>query len=147
MFTVVIPVYNKQPHLERSIGSALRQTFQNFELILIDDASTDRSFVEAERLADERTRILKRDEPGPGGYAARNLGVEHARGEWVAFLDADDEWHPEHLEELASLRTEVPDAHPAWSYSLHVPKKGEVKFIIQRSIICLKEYIFNGELY
>jgi len=93
-FSIVIPVHNKAPYLGRSIGSVINQNFTDFELILIDDASADRSLVEMQKFADPRIRILHRDAPGAGGYAARNLGVMEAKAEWVAFLDADDEWLP-----------------------------------------------------
>src|SRR5690554_102793 len=102
-FSVVIPIYNKLPHLERSINSVLNQTFQDFELILIDDASTDGSSEKIKTFSDPRIKIHTRNEPGPGGYAARNLGIEKAQGEWVAFLDADDEWYPNHLEKMNDL--------------------------------------------
>ncbi len=102
-FSIVIPVHNKAPYLGRSIGSVINQNFTDFELILIDDASADRSLVEMQKFADPRIRILHRDAPGAGGYAARNLGVMEAKAEWVAFLDADDEWCPEHLQTLHGL--------------------------------------------
>jgi len=96
-FSVIIPVYNKGPHIHHSISSVLNQTFQDFEIILIDDASTDNSLEEIRKFTDPRIRILNRSEPGPGGYAARNLGIKEANAEWVALLDADDIWYPEHL--------------------------------------------------
>ena len=102
-FSVVIPVHNKAPYLDRSIGSVIKQRFTDFELLLIDDASTDSSLAELQKFEDPRIRILHRDAPGPGGYAARNLGVMEAEADWVAFLDADDEWCPEHLETLHKL--------------------------------------------
>lgn len=108
-FSVVIPVHNKLPHLERSINSVLNQTFSDFELILVDDASTDGSSNKIKEFNDSRIRIYIRDTPGPGGYAARNLGIEKAEGEWVAFLDADDEWHPNHLEKMNDLSLIFPD--------------------------------------
>ena len=108
-FSVIIPVHNKEPHVQRSIRSVLSQTFQDFELILIDDASTDDSLEEMHKFADSRIRILHRDSPGPGGYAARNLGIKEACAEWVAFLDADDEWKPEHLEKMWQLSEKFPD--------------------------------------
>ena len=102
-FSIVIPVHNKAAYLARSIGSVINQSFTDFELILIDDASADRSLVEIQKFADPRIRILRRDAPGAGGYAARNLGVMEAEAEWVAFLDADDEWCAEHLQTLHGL--------------------------------------------
>ncbi len=110
-FSVVIPVYNKGPHINRCLSSVLNQTFQDYEVILINDASTDNSLEEIQKFNDSRIRIFHRDKPGPGGYAARNLGIEKARAEWVAFLDADDEWYPEHLEKMYDLLEYFPDAN------------------------------------
>ncbi len=102
-FSVIIPVYNKFPHLDRSIVSVLNQTNPDFELILIDDASTDGSSEKILEFDDPRIKILKRAEPGPGGYAARNLGIKHASHPWICFLDADDEWELNVLETLAEV--------------------------------------------
>lgn len=109
-FSVVIPVRNKRPHVGRCIDSVLAQTLSNFEIIVIDDSSTDGSRDVIESFCDSRITLLSRDLPGPGGYAARNLGIRHARSPWVAFLDADDEWYPHHLEELARIAAEHPAA-------------------------------------
>lgn len=109
-FSVIIPVYNKGPHVGRAVRSALRQTCGDFELILVDDASTDNSMDEIGKFDDPRIRIYHRSESGPGGYAARNLGTEKARAEWVAFLDADDEWFPEHLQKHLELSSHYPEA-------------------------------------
>jgi len=108
-FTIVIPVYNKGPHINRSISSVVNQTFQNFELLLINDASTDTSLEKMQKFTDPRIRILHREQPGPGGYAARNLGIKEANADWVAFLDADDEWMPEHLANYITLIRHHPD--------------------------------------
>lgn len=108
-FSVVIPVYNKEPHIHRSISSVLAQTFEDYEVILINDASTDNSLEEIKKFTDPRIHVFHRDQPGPGGYAARNLGIEEARGDWVAFLDADDEWYSEHLEKMHALSLKFPD--------------------------------------
>lgn len=110
MFSVVIPVFNKAPHLERSIDSVLTQTYGDFELILVDDASTDESFDILQRYDDPRIRIFSRPVPGPGGYAARNLGIKEAKFNWIAFLDADDEWDKNRLAKLAELSYNFPEA-------------------------------------
>lgn len=103
MFSVIIPVHNKLPHLDRSIQSVLQQSYTNFELIIIDDASTDGSSDKIKQYNDPRIRHFKRDTPGPGGYAARNLGIREAKNEWIAFLDADDEWDRNYLMERKVL--------------------------------------------
>jgi glycosyltransferase involved in cell wall biosynthesis len=109
-FSVVMPVYNKGPHIARAIQSVLDQSCDAFELLLINDASTDNSMEVVSRFEDPRIRVLQRNESGPGGYAARNLGIEEARSEWVAFLDADDEWYPDHLQKFIELSRRFPEA-------------------------------------
>jgi glycosyltransferase involved in cell wall biosynthesis len=96
-YSIVIPVYNKEGFLSSAIKSVLTQQFSDFELILVLDPSTDKSEEEAYSFSDSRIRIFKRDVPGPGGYAARNLGIKHANAPWIAFLDADDTWSPDFL--------------------------------------------------
>jgi glycosyltransferase involved in cell wall biosynthesis len=102
---VVIPVFNKRPHLERSLSSVRRQTRPPQEVIVVEDGSTDgsREFLEGPARDILDFRLLHRTEPGPGGYAARNLAIREARSEWIAFLDADDSWREDHLEGLAGL--------------------------------------------
>ena len=107
-FSVVMPIYNKGPHIGRAIRSVLNQSFEDFELILVNDASTDNSLEEIEKVVDPRIRLFHREVPGPGGYAARNLGIREAYAEWVAFLDADDEWYPQHLEEYLKIISKFP---------------------------------------
>lgn len=106
MFSVIIPVHNKMPHLDRSVNSVLNQSYKDFELILIDDASSDGSEARIYEYQDPRIQCYSRDKPGPGGYAGRNLGIENAKCDWIAFLDADDEWHEDYLlERVALLKT------------------------------------------
>lgn len=100
-FSVVMPVHNKERHVVRSLQSVLTQTESPAEVLVVDDASPDRSIELMRPIADARVRFLRRDEPGPGGYAARNLAIENATSEWIAFLDADDVWAPDHLKVLA----------------------------------------------
>lgn len=103
-FSVVIPLFNKAPHVRRAIESALEQTLAPHEVIVVDDGSTDDGLAIVRAMADPRIVVLTRSPPGPGGYAARNLAMQQATGDWVAFLDADDLWHPRHLADLAAAR-------------------------------------------
>lgn len=97
-FSVIMPVYNKAATLEATLDSVYRQSFADFELIVVDDGSRDGSLELLSRHAAQgRLSLLHRKSPGPGGYAARNYGVAQARAEWVAFLDADDLYLPDHL--------------------------------------------------
>jgi hypothetical protein len=98
LVSVVIPLYNKQRTVVRSVASLRQQTFQDFEVIVIDDGSTDGSWAQLEAcgaLSDAQFRCVQQANAGPG--AARNAGARIARGTYLAFLDADDEWLPEHL--------------------------------------------------
>lgn len=104
-FSVVIPLYNKEPHVALALRSALGQSLAAREVIVVDDGSTDGGREIVEHIVDPRLKLLTRSPPGPGGYAARNLGIERAASEWIAFLDADDQWHPDHLKSLADAIT------------------------------------------
>jgi glycosyltransferase involved in cell wall biosynthesis len=97
--SVIIPAWNRASTIARAVGSALAQSIAPLEVLVVDDGSTDGTAAEAAALAarDPRVRYLPGD-ANRGGAAARNRGMDAARGEFLAFLDSDDEWRPEHLE-------------------------------------------------
>jgi GT2 family glycosyltransferase len=105
-FAVVVPLYNKRPHIERALASVLAQTEAPAEILVVDDASTDGGLDPVVRHRDERLKILRRAEPGPGGYAARNMAILRAQSDWIAFLDADDAWRPDHLATVRATITQ-----------------------------------------
>lgn len=107
-FSVVIPLYNKEGFIRRTVGSVLDQSFRDFELLVVNDGSTDSSLTRLQEVDDPRLRIVNQDNAGVG--AARNRGLAESRGSWIALLDADDYWFPDHLEELSNLIEAVPDA-------------------------------------
>src|SRR5699024_111524 len=107
-FSIVIPLYNKKAHIKRAINSILQQTYQNFEIIVIDDGSTDNSYEEIKEIKDSRLSIYKKDNEGVS--VARNFGVEKANNDYIAFLDADDVWHSLFLESILNLIKEYPEA-------------------------------------
>lgn len=106
--SVIIPLYNKREYVDQCIRSVLDQTFQGFEIIVIDDASTDGSEAEAAKFADPRITIVHRTSSGPGPGPARNLGIRSAKYPWCAFLDADDIWDPAYLERMTHAIGQLP---------------------------------------
>lgn len=124
-FSVIMPVYNKEAHLIRALDSIKKQTFQDLEIIVVCDPSTDNSNQVVEQYESDKIRIFYRDEPGAGGYAARNLGIDNAKGEWISFLDADDEWLPNHLEKVHELATKYPDVSVIGAGWKSIGNKGE----------------------
>lgn len=104
---VVIPLYNKGPHIDRAMQTVLNQTVPVDEIIVVDDASIDDGLDRVRAVKDPRISIIRRSEPGPGGYAARNAGIKAARSEWIAFLDADDTWRENAIEEIHRLASQA----------------------------------------
>lgn len=130
MFSVIIPLYNKADYIEKAIKSVLNQTFKEFELIIIDDGSTDNGF-------DIVQTLLARLAPPLGGWGAtqqqnqgvsatRNNGVRLAKYDYIAFLDADDWWEPAYLVEMKNLIEEYPHAG-IYGSGYFLVKNGEKK--------------------
>lgn len=94
-FTIIIPLYNKEKYIKNTINSVLNQKFDNFELVIIDDGSKDKSCEIIQNINDNRIRLILQKNGGPS--KARNRGIEEASGQFIAFLDADDEWLPNYL--------------------------------------------------
>ncbi len=106
--SVVIPLYNKEREVERCIQSVLAQTFTDFEVLVINDGSKDRGPELVRQISDPRLRVI--DKPNGGVASARNLGIELAQAELIAFQDADDEWSATQLETLWNLSERYPKA-------------------------------------
>jgi len=95
-FSIVLPIYNREDFITETLESVLNQSFQDWELVAVDDGSTDESIDILESFQDKRIRIIKQKNAGAG--AARNTAIANAKGEYFAFLDSDDLWNPIHLE-------------------------------------------------
>lgn len=108
LFSVIIPLFNKAPYIRRAIDSVLSQTVQDFEIIVVNDGSTDGGEEIVAKYLDSRI-ILVNQENG-GVSVARNTGIGMAQSEFIAFLDADDEWLPSFLNEILIMIDEFPDA-------------------------------------
>jgi len=107
-FTVVIPLYNKESHIGRAIRSVLSQAYKDFELIIVDDGSTDNSVLEVRKFEDSRIRLIRQQNGGVS--SARNKGINEAKYDYIGFLDADDEWKPNFLETIKKLIQQYPKA-------------------------------------
>jgi glycosyltransferase involved in cell wall biosynthesis len=106
----VIPLYNKEPYIARAIASVLAQNSPVDEIIIVDDASTDASLEQIKAFQDPRIRVLRRTDPRQRGLpATRNLGIRSATSRWIAFLDADDRWNEDFIEEIAKLIAQASD--------------------------------------
>lgn len=106
--SVVVPLYNKARTIVRTLESVRRQSFTDFECIVVDDGSTDDGALLAAGITDPRFRVVSQRNAGEG--AARNRGIREARGSLIAFLDSDDEWDPAFLEAVVSLSHAYPEA-------------------------------------
>lgn len=100
-FSVVIPLYNKGIHVVHALESVLMQTFEDFEILVVDDGSKDNSLQYAKSVNSSKIRVFHQKNQGVS--VARNVGIENAKGEYIAFLDADDVWHPDYLETIDKL--------------------------------------------
>lgn len=166
MFSVVIPLYNKELSIRNTLQSVLDQTFTNFEIVIVNDGSTDSSATIVEEFTDPRIRLIHQENQGVS--AARNHGIQEATNEWVTFLDADDLWMRNHLEEYKKVIDEHPQMNWIISGYLAENKRGNKKFIYQKngilenviddllnglkihtSTVCIRKKLFeeNNDLY
>lgn len=127
MISIIIPLYNKENQIQKTLDSVFSQTFQDFEVIIVNDGSTDKSIETVKVYCKTHNIPLVEDkgiipntsysntirlinQSNAGVSKARNTGIENAQGEFIAFLDADDEWKPDYLETQANLIKKYPDA-------------------------------------
>ena len=101
LISVVIPTFNHADFLELAISSVVEQTYQNFEIVIVDNHSNDHTIEVLDSFNDDRIHLHKINNNGVIA-ASRNLGVDHSKGEWIAYLDSDDYWYPTRLQTLVN---------------------------------------------
>jgi glycosyltransferase involved in cell wall biosynthesis len=117
LVSIIMPVYNRVDTVQAAIESVLKQSYQNFELIIVDDGSEDGSNELIRNISDERI-ILKTNEKCSGVSRARNIGLESAKGEYIMYLDSDNTWDPEYVAAMVGAFTELEDADAIYSGQL-----------------------------
>lgn len=129
-FSVIIPLYNKEAYIQQTIDSILNQSFTDFELIIVDDASTDDSLVLAKKYTSEKIIFIEHAK-NKGLAAARNTGIKQASSSYITFLDADDYWKPNFLKTIHELIVSYTEARifatnyeEDWNGKRLVPKNG-----------------------
>ena len=136
--SVIVPAYNAEQTIVETIRSVQSQTFSDFELIVIDDGSTDRTLERLETAGDSRLRIFSYE--NAGAPSARNRGIARATGEYLAFIDADDLWTPDKLHhQVAALQTRAA-AGVAYSWTRFVDQNG-------RELSEQRPLFFEGDVY
>ena len=147
--SVIIPTYNYGRFIKEAIDSVTTQTFGDFEIIVIDDGSTDNTLEVLSGINDPRLRVITTDNGGIG--AARNHGLDHAQGDYIAFLDADDVWMPKKLEIQLQIIQENPEVNFVFTNAVRFNESG----IFERSIFSYvpelqqaKQHpVLNGQAY
>lgn len=125
LISIIVPLYNKEKNIERTICSVQNQSYVNWELIIVDDGSTDASASKVHLyLSDDRIKYFKKNNGGVS--SARNLGIKKAKGQWIVFLDADDYFYPEALKKLIQL---VYTFHTSISTANFIVKKGKLEWL------------------
>lgn len=125
LISIIVPIYNTEAYLAETIESVLAQTYSDWELLLIDDGSSDGSSFICKKYMDQDRRISYHFKSNGGQASARNLGIEKSNGNWIAFLDADDIWLPE---KLANQLKDIDEKQPDFLYGMgyyYYPEKDE----------------------
>ena len=153
-----MPNYNSQPFIKESMESVIAQTYKNWELIVVDDVSTDASYeiVEEYREKDKRIQLIKLDN-NAGPAIARNKGIKEAMGRYIAFLDSDDLWHPDKLSKQIAFMQEkscalsytgykrIEETHGTIIDTINVPLKVNYSELLKQNIIGCLSAMYDTE--
>lgn len=160
LISIVMPAYNAQKTITDSVNSVLAQTYQNWELIIIDDCSSDDVYMIIQEFSKTDDRIIPmQNEKNMGVSETRNRGIFQAKGEWIAFLDSDDCWHPEKLEKQVQVIQQRSDVSLIFTgssfldskgrkskYLLKVPKTISYRELLKQNIISCSSVLIKKEL-
>jgi glycosyltransferase involved in cell wall biosynthesis len=125
LVTVITPAFNVEPYIGEAVDSVLRQRFSDFEYLVVDDGSTDQTVNEVRKRTDPRLKIIMAPHGGPA--SARNVGLDRANGQFIAFLDGDDRWHPNFLRrQIALLQSAGQDVAAVFARSRVISQTGRV---------------------
>lgn len=138
-FSVIMPLYNKAPYVRKAMESVVGQTYHDWELVVVDDGSTDGGGDIVKGFADNRIKIIRQENCGVS--TARNNGVATSTAPYITFLDADDWWEPTFLEEMAGLIERHPDAG-IYGTGYHIVKNGKKRV----APIGIEEHFTEGEI-
>lgn len=158
LVSIIMAAYNAENTIGRAIDSILEQTYENFELLVIDDCSIDRTAEIVQRIQDNRIRLI-RNKKNSGVSYARKFGLEAAKGEWIAVLDSDDAWAPDKLEKQLNLceqkNAELVFTGSAFMNSmgervewvLHVPDEIGYQQLLKQNLISNSSVLVRKSLY
>jgi len=133
MISIIIPLYNKASNIKKTIQSILSQDYQDFEMIIVNDGSTDNSVeIINNSFCDDRITIIQQE--NKGASAARNRGVEASRFTYLSFIDADDEWEPDYLTKIVESINLFPHAEMFCTAGLLKSESGDIKYRAKKSL-------------
>ena len=162
-FSVIIPLYNKENFIENTLKSVLNQTFVDFEIIIVNDGSTDSSAIKVLQFVDSRIRYYYTENGGVS--TARNYGIELAKSNFITFLDADDYWYPSFLEQMFeninrfpeqmvfSSATEIESSNKVFPSKYSIPRTGEFEIVnyfsasLMESVIWTSSAVFHKNVF
>lgn len=160
LISIIMAAYNAEKTIEQAIESVLHQTYPDFELLVVDDYSTDRTEEIVERYAknDKRIRLIKNVADNGASYA-RKKGLEEADGSWIAILDSDDAWKPEKLERQIALQKKTngdlfftgsafmdAEGKPI-NWYLHAPKEVSYRQLLKQNVLSNSSALVRKEIY
>lgn len=149
MFSVIIPCHNSQEYIAVAIESVRSQTYQNWELLVVDDCSVDDTAMIVDTFVkkDKRIKYFKTNEPSGSPAVPRNMGVQQAKGRYIAFLDSDDAWMPSKLEQQLRMFREYKDMAICFSNYEKMTEKGERRErVVKAPVMVTYKYLLRGNV-